>query len=143
MFFILLGIGLSVVIIFLGENRKWKDKTVSAIIAGVFICSFLVGLLVPVAGVHETAETIELATLNDGKFYLNEDADNHYTYATKDSRSNGISGNVVIVEDSSYQEPKLVICTRMPKITFWSFGFGAHEIEYVFYLPIGAIARNS
>ena len=141
MFFILLGIILSIGVIFFGEKQKWKDKTLSAVVACLFIGFFVVGLLVPVAGTHEDAESIDLAILSDCKFYLNEDADNHYTYATKDNRSNGISGNVVIVEDSSYQEPKLVIRTRMPNVTFWSFG--AHEVEYVFYVPAGAVARNS
>lgn len=142
MFFILFGIVLSVVVIFLGENRKWKDKTVTAVVACAFICSFAIGLLLPVAGVQETAEIIELSTLSDGKFYLNEEADNHYIYGTNSNKTNGISGNVMIVEEASCTEPKLVIRTRMPNITFWSFGFGAHEVEYVFYVPTGSVARN-
>lgn len=142
MFFILLGIILSIGVIFIGEKQKWKDKIVSVVMACVFVGFFVAGLLIPVAGVQENAEIIELSTLSDGKFYLNEEADNHYIYGTNSNKTNGISGNVMIVEEASCTEPKLVIRTRMPNITFWSFGFGAHEVEYVFYVPTGSVARN-
>ena len=40
MFFILLGIILSIGVVFFGEKQKWKDKTVSAAVACVFVGFF-------------------------------------------------------------------------------------------------------
>ena len=53
-----------------------------------------------------------------------------------------VSGNVTIVEDDSYADAKLVTYTKKPKMTFWSFALWFDQVEYVFYVPKGTVARN-
>lgn len=159
MFFILLGIILAIVVGAFAAIKGWPNE--SAYLAVVFVIGgILLGLFLPATSYEETSETIELVSLTDSVastgngvlFYVSVDATNHYTYYTevetkyaegnaKAYKSYTVSGNVVIVEDDSYTEAKLVIYKKIAKSSFWTFG-GPDEVEYVFYVPTGTVARN-
>lgn len=136
---------------------------------GVFICaigilfvSIPVGIFAPVSGYHETEieKTISLVSLSDntvseggGAIYVSVSGENVYTYYTeieskyapktgKAYEPHTLSGkNIIIVEDESYADAKLVKYRTEAKSTFWTFGVCA-KVEYVFYVPKGTILRS-
>lgn len=129
-----------------------------SVIIGIFF-----GIFYPISGYKEpeTVSTVELASLRDDTvsegmgrlFYVSISGTNSYTYyvevdsnyafnSQKAYKSKTISNsNVTIVEDDSYTEAKLVTYVKYGKKSFWTFAAGAKEYEYVFYVPIGTIAR--
>ena len=125
---------------------------------------FIAGITEPVSGYEEPqmVSTTELVSLRDeavlegtGRlFYVSISGTNSYTYyvevdsnyasnSQKAYKSKTISdSNVTIVEDDSYTEAKLITYVRHGKKSFWTFAAGAKKYEYVFYVPVGTIARD-
>ena len=128
------------------------------------IGGFALGIFEPVSGYGEPeiVSTTELVGLRDettlegtgGLFYVSVSGTNSYTYYVEiDSKyaSNSqkayecktISNDkVVIVEDDTYTDAKMVTYVRYGNKSFWTFAAGAKQYEYVFYVPTGTIARD-
>lgn len=124
----------------------------------------ITGCFVPVSGYEEAqiVSNTELVSLRDasvsegtgGLFYVSVSGANSYTYyleidstyasdSQKAYKSKTISNsNVIIVEDDSCTDARLVKYVKRGKKTFWTFAAGSNEYEYVFYVPAGTIARD-
>ena len=147
------------------ENPIRELDTLLIILAAAAIISgTAVGIIEPVSGYEEPkiASTTELVSLRDevvsegeGRlFYVSISGTNSYTYYVEEDspylsgsqkayKSKTISNsNVTIIEDNDCVEAKLVTYVKHGKKTFWTFAAGAKKYEYVFYVPVGTIARD-
>ena len=98
----------------------------------------------------------EVASIGDGNWkYISIYAHNTYTYylETKVPASYGegttyksytlYGNNIFIMEDDKYiDNAKLVKYVSKPKNKFWTAVFVEEKVEYVFYVPEGAIVKS-
>ena len=164
--FILIGIVGAAIMFWLAVILPIGRTGVSCMVTLLIIFllgGFILGLVVPVSGFHETelTSTTKLVSLSDqtissgsGLIYVSISGENSYTYyvevenqygsdTSKAYKSKTISGsNITIIEEENYTDATLRVYETKAKRSFWTFALDSTKTEYVFFVPKGTIARN-
>ena len=164
--FIIIGIVLSIVILFLNEHFEHgkPNSSLVGICPIIIILGLVAGLILPAGGYKPIQEvkTTELQALTDqtistgngSVFYVSINASNAYTFYTqiesqfagensKAYASRTISGdNVTVVEEENCKTPRITEYVQEAYSTFWSFAIERKITSYVFYVPKGTIAHE-
>lgn len=160
---IVLGLALTVILIFVIVYLELDSSISEIIILLFFTVSFIIGLFVPISGYSEweLVKETELISLSNttasgskGLVYVSLTADNAYTYryeidskfGTESSKEYQtqtlVNKDVEEIEDSNCSVAVVREYCQKAKRTIWTFALGQKNSKYVFYVPEGTISKN-